>query len=266
MRIQVASVFFPGNHRSEISKITETVIVDSNQIKYDSNNGSVKNDKKNNLRWQMKFSDVQALFFDFDGVILDSTKIKTEAFKNMYEPFGQEIVDKVLDHHLSHGGISRVEKIAFYHKNFLKKELSQNELNELAERFSSQVKDLVVESDWIPGAREFLEFYNAKIPLLVVSGTPEEELLEIIKRRKMESFFKKVMGSPIRKPEHVNKCLNHFNWRAEKCFFIGDALTDFNTAKETGLHFIGIRGEMEFPKGTIVLDDCIELKKAIESQ
>ena len=73
----------------------------------------------------MMLSSLQAIFFDFDGVILDSTRIKTETFELMYEPYGSDVVNKVLDHHLQHGGISRVEKFKLYHKTFLNAPLSE---------------------------------------------------------------------------------------------------------------------------------------------
>jgi phosphoglycolate phosphatase-like HAD superfamily hydrolase len=47
--------------------------------------------------------------------------------------------------------------------------------------------------------------------------------------------------------------------------FVGDALTDYNAARETGLHFIGIQGEVMFPDGTIVLADCTGLESAIRT-
>ena len=107
----------------------------------------------------------QAIFFDFDGVILDSTQIKTETFRSMYEPYGTEIADRVVEHHLQHGGISRVEKIKYYHKAFLDKPLSGPELDKLTESFSQQVKDRVAAADWIAGAEDFITAYHKSIDL-----------------------------------------------------------------------------------------------------
>jgi len=207
---------------------------------------------------------LQAIFFDFDGVILDSTHIKTEAFKRMFEPFGDNIVNKVLEHHLNHGGISRVEKIAHYYDTFLNSPLSREELEHSCLQFSNRVKDLVVNAAWIPGMKEFLQSYHTKADFYVVSGTPEDELKEIIERRTMTGFFKRIMGSPIKKPIHVNLVLESERLKPEYCIFVGDALTNYYTALETGVHFIGIQGEVYFPPGTTVLPDGINLRTAIE--
>ena len=65
---------------------------------------------------------IKGIIFDFDGVIVESVNIKTIAFKKIYKKYGNEIVNKVVDHHLSNGGMSRFEKFNYYHKNFSSKQ------------------------------------------------------------------------------------------------------------------------------------------------
>ena len=77
---------------------------------------------------------IKSLFFDFDGIIADSVGCKTEAFRDIYLPYGEEIASKVVDHHLKNGGISRFEKFVTYHADFLGKTISQNELNKHCEK------------------------------------------------------------------------------------------------------------------------------------
>ena len=59
---------------------------------------------------------IKTIIFDFDGIILESIDVKTEAFKKLYQPFGSSISNKVVENHLANGGISRYEKIKIYHK------------------------------------------------------------------------------------------------------------------------------------------------------
>ena len=61
---------------------------------------------------------VNAIIFDFDGVVLESLNVKTNAFKKLYEPYGSDISKKVVEHHLENGGVSRFDKIKFYHNIF----------------------------------------------------------------------------------------------------------------------------------------------------
>ena len=62
---------------------------------------------------------LKSIIFDFDGVIVESNNIKTNAFEGLYKPFGNEIAKKVIEHHVTHGGISRFEKFKLYHKELL---------------------------------------------------------------------------------------------------------------------------------------------------
>lgn len=204
-----------------------------------------------------------ALFFDFDGVILDSVGIKTTPFVELFQPYGEKVLSQVLEYHRVHGGISRVDKIKFAHEHFVGSPLSESELAAWGNRYSQLLADKVVAADWIPGAREFLEEVSGDIPIFVISGTPEAELQWLIKQREMTGYFKEMRGSPTRKPEHIRDLVAHYRLNPDNCIFIGDALTDYHAARETGLRFIGIQGDIEFPEGTTVLPDCRSLKETI---
>jgi beta-phosphoglucomutase-like phosphatase (HAD superfamily) len=60
------------------------------------------------------------VIFDFDGVILNSHKIKTYAFYKIFRIFGKDIAIKTAKYHLSNIGISRFKKFDIYKiQNFL---------------------------------------------------------------------------------------------------------------------------------------------------
>jgi beta-phosphoglucomutase-like phosphatase (HAD superfamily) len=65
-------------------------------------------------------------FFDFDGVLVNSVGIKTEAFESMFKRFGPEVLHRVLEHHRHHGGISRVDKIQYSHTHFVEESRFQS--------------------------------------------------------------------------------------------------------------------------------------------
>ena len=41
---------------------------------------------------------VNAIIFDFDGVVLESLNVKKNAFKKLYEPYGSDISKRVVEH------------------------------------------------------------------------------------------------------------------------------------------------------------------------
>ena len=199
---------------------------------------------------------LEAVFFDFDGVICDSVNIKSQAFAEIYREYGKEIEDKVVKYHLQNGGVSRYEKFTFWHKEYLNKELQINQLEELAMRFSKLVFKKILNARFIDGAIETLEeLKKNKTPAYVVSATPENELKKIIKKRKLENLFTKVYGSPKSKNIIVKEILDVEKYNPSKCLFIGDALSDLKAAQSNKIHFLGIYhndNDNIFPKTTRV--------------
>ena len=60
----------------------------------------------------------EVFFFDFDGVIVDSLDIKSQAFGELFKDYGEDVVKKVMDYHLNEGwAMSRYEKFKYYYKN-----------------------------------------------------------------------------------------------------------------------------------------------------
>lgn len=207
----------------------------------------------------------QALFFDFDGVLVDSTKIKTSAFKELFSTFGDDVINRILDYHKRHGGISRVDKIKYAFENIMKVPLSEKEHLEYSKRYSEIVVEDVIQANWVKGAKNYLKEMHTRVPIFVISGTPGDELRYVIEKRGMSHYFKEILGSPVKKPVHVRNLLRQYKLQPRRCVFIGDALTDYDAAMATGLHFVGIFSEVDFPAGVRVLPDCSGLQRAVET-
>ena len=173
-----------------------------------------------------------------------------------------EVLDNVVDYHIAHEGISRLEKIFFCHKHFLGIELSENELLKLAGKYSSLVKQAVIDCDSVPGALNFLQSYCATLPMFLVSGTPEGELKEIVEERGLNDYFTSVHGSPRHKAPIVNEQIQLYGFDRNRCLFVGDAKADYEAATETGIVFIGrvAQGCVNlFPNGTRIIRDLTQL-------
>jgi len=172
------------------------------------------------------------------------------------------VLDDVIAYHVAHEGISRIEKIFHCHKNFLGIELSEDQLAELAVTYSALVKQVVINCDSVPGALDFLEEHSADLPMFVASGTPEGELQDIVEGRGLSHHFTSVHGSPAHKAPIVNERLQLHGLDRNQCLFVGDAMTDYVAAKDTGLAFIGRVGQGHanpFPEGTTIITDLTQL-------
>lgn len=181
---------------------------------------------------------IKAVFYDFDGVIKDSTDIKSEAFRTLYQQFGRDVSDKVVAHHQAHGGVSRFEKIKLYHADYLNIHLSETEIKDWANRFAELVFQKVIECDYVAGAKESLQLLSEKYQQYIVTGTPETEIHQILERLGIWNNFKKAFGAPANKTEICKRILGEENLLPEEVVFIGDATTDYNAAKACGLHFV----------------------------
>ena len=183
-------------------------------------------------------SSVHAIVFDFDGVLAESVEVKTRAYALLFDDEEEEAVSQLIDYHIKNGGVSRFEKIRVFYKDILQRPLSDKRFQELVLRFSKLVVDEVVAAPWVEGAREFLSQHEKQYNFFIVSGTPEDELNEIVHRRGMGHYFDSVRGSPKDKITLLGEIMEEYNLRPEKMVFVGDAETDWNAAKKLGLPFL----------------------------
>ena len=195
---------------------------------------------------------IRGIAFDFDGVLVESVDVKTRAYARMFEEYGADIVSKVVDYHLTNGGVSRFVKFRVIYSEILNKPLSEKKFQFLCDEFSSIVVDEVVAAPWVEGAREFLENNKNRYLFFIVSGTPQDELESIIRRREMDQYFCEVLGSPKSKETLLEGALSRLKLFPEETVFVGDAETDWNAAKELGVTFLWRRGS---PSDAPLLND-----------
>lgn len=180
---------------------------------------------------------IKVIAFDFDGVLVESGDLKTSAFAQIFRPYGSEIEKKVVAHHLEHGGISRYEKVRYYFEHFLQRSITTEEVNQICDRFAQMVVTGVIQAPYVLGAHEFLK--TTKLPIFVVSGTPQTELEHIIQQRIMTPFFQDVYGTPQKKTYWLQHILAKGPWKPSELLFVGDSLSDYHSAVEAHVHFIG---------------------------
>jgi phosphoglycolate phosphatase-like HAD superfamily hydrolase len=183
----------------------------------------------------------QAVFFDFDGVIADSTAVKVRAFTTLFAPFGPAVQERVVRYHLENGGMPRLDKIRHCHAVFVGQPIHDAELKRQGQAFSAMVRDEVVAAPYIGGALVTLQqLHQTKTHSFVVSGTPEEEMRDIVERKGLSPYFREVHGSPRAKSAIIADIVDRYQLIPDHCLFIGDALADYRASLDTGLHFLGI--------------------------
>ena len=188
----------------------------------------------------MNSLDWKAIIFDFDGVIVESGKIKTQAFADLYRPYGDDVATAAVDYHQKNGGLSRYHKFHYVQQNLLgKSPLTPEEEQELDRQFSKLVVEAVVACKAVPGAIELIQQEYSRIPLFVASGTPETELKTIVEKRQLASYFVDVRGAPTPKQALVAELLSRHTLKPETVLMIGDAMVDYESAQSNGIAFLG---------------------------
>ncbi|MBF0328453.1 MAG: HAD family hydrolase [Nitrospirae bacterium] len=181
---------------------------------------------------------IEAIIFDFDGVLVESVDIKTKAFQRLFESEGEEVVAKVAEYHLMHGGVSRFDKFRHFYSEFLRRPLTDEIFQELCSSFSNLVKEEVVKAPYVKGAKEFLESNALTYSCFVCTATPHDEIEEILRSRRMNDYFKGVYGAPRSKIDIVSSILSLSDIVAEKTVYVGDAWTDYAAAQANRVKFV----------------------------
>lgn len=177
---------------------------------------------------------IRAAVFDFDGIILESADIKTNAFRRLFDGNEQAVA-----YHLQHAGISRYQKFRHITTEILGQPYDEETERRLGAQFSQLVLDEVLVCPFVPGARELLARRSAVLSLFVASGTPEEELREIVSARGLDAMFSGVYGTPSTKAEIIRRVLAESGLDRGRVAMVGDANSDLIGAREAGVHFVG---------------------------
>ena len=181
---------------------------------------------------------IKAVIFDFDGVILESADIKTEAFRKLFESRFPGHIREIVEYHKKNMGISRFVKFKYIYNRFSSKELSPQKEALLGDEFSKIVFERILNAPMAQGAAEFLKKNHEKYLLFVASGTPKEELIDIMERRDLLRYFKEVFGSPEAKADIIRQVSKKYGLHSSEIVFIGDAESDYKAAGSTRVNFI----------------------------
>lgn len=180
---------------------------------------------------------LKVIIFDFDGVILESGDIKTQAFLELFADY-PEHRPAILQHHLANLGVSRYDKFAWIYRELLDRPLTEAERERLGCDFSAIVLDKILHCPFVPGALDALQLLRPYYGLFVASGTPQEELEFIVRRRNLNDYFAGVWGAPRKKAEIIRGILEQHGLEPEEVVMVGDGLSDYEAAVATRVGFI----------------------------
>lgn len=182
---------------------------------------------------------IKAIFFDFDGVIMDSMALKVQAYCACLSEFNfdPDEIEKIVSEHM---GQSRRRIIVVLYER-LKGEKIPPDVFESALKVFNDLDDAAREKmTYLPGSREFVEAVHSGYYTAIVTGTPEDFILKTTAYHDLDQYFDTVRGSPDQKPAILAELMAKNGLIPEECIFIGDGKTDQQAADHHGMRFVGM--------------------------
>ncbi|WP_226686995.1 HAD family hydrolase [Stutzerimonas stutzeri] len=195
----------------------------------------------------MNLLDYRSIVFDCDGVILNSNRVKTDAFYNAALPYGEAAATAMVDYHVRNGGISRYRKFEHFLQNIVPVDMPGPGLQDLLEAYAEKVKVGLLACEIAEGLEAF-RHHTSGARWLVASGGDQAELRELFEARGLLDWFDGgIFGSPDAKEEIVKRELENGNIR-KPALFIGDSRYDHQVAHKNGLDFVFVTRWSEFER------------------
>lgn len=195
---------------------------------------------------------VRTLVFDCDGVILNSNRVKSEAFRHATSAYGPAAAQAMVDYHLARGGVSRYEKFRHFLCEIVPRQAPVTngpDFEELLCAYAKEVENGLMTCEIAPGLLQ-LRTATADIPWMIVSGGAQDELRDIFARRGIADLFDAgIFGSPDSKDEIFARERTTGNLRFP-ALFVGDSRYDHEAAKLAGVGFIFASQWSEFEDWT----------------
>jgi beta-phosphoglucomutase-like phosphatase (HAD superfamily) len=188
---------------------------------------------------------LSAIVFDFDGVILESADIKTQSFLELYADYPDKL-GAIRDYHIAQAGISRYVKFEHIQKNILGLPYTEQDKKRASAEFERLTREKILRCPQVPGAEALLLGLRGRVLRIVGSGTPQPELELIVERRGMRDWFEEWWGSPRMKADILRDVMARYRLSPDQVLMVGDGMSDYDAARETGARFLARETETSF--------------------
>ncbi len=185
--------------------------------------------------------------FDFDGVLFNTNRIKSEAFRQALADYPPQAVDDFIRYHEATGGISRYIKLAHFFEVILGQPDSAHEQQAALERFATLGERLMATARPLSGVAQFLAaIARVGKPCAICSGGKRSEIDTLLRRHGLDHQFIEIWGNERTKAKHA---VEHIAPHYSRVLFFGDARYDMEVAEEFGFDFVFVASLTDWPEG-----------------
>lgn len=193
----------------------------------------------------MELSEYKTWFFDCDGVLLDSNRLKSEAFYEVALPYGKENAHALVEYNKQLGGVTRFEKFKYFFETILEKKPFEKELEDALNNFSALVCAKLISCPETLGVRDFLNSLPSDTKKYVVSGGLQSEIQYVFEQRSFDIYFNGIYGSPDSKELIMSNRVKSPDMEYP-AVFVGDSRYDYEIATRFDLDFFFVTKYTEF--------------------
>ncbi|NDP28066.1 MAG: HAD family hydrolase [Flavobacterium sp.] len=190
----------------------------------------------------------KVILWDFDGVIVESNKVRESGFRKVLENFPKAQIEELIKFHNINGGLSRYVKFRYFYEVICKSSISEEEVQQLANSFSEIMLDNLGSKEYLINETvNFIESNSDTIEMSIVSGSDQNELRTLCSRLAIDKNFKSICGSPTPKNTLVADYLKTTKFQNEEICLIGDSMNDYEAATVNNIDFYGFNNiELEY--------------------
>ena len=191
---------------------------------------------------------LQAIVFDFDGVIADSEPLHLRAFQKTLQEQGLELSTRdYYTHYLGYDDKGLFEALA----RDRAVSMSDGQVASLVARKATALQELLRDERVLfPGAAEFIRAAAEKVPIAIASGALRHEILDILEEAGLGGLFAAVVAAgdtlhskPSPAPYRLafeQLQLSAGNLDARRCVAIEDSHWGIESARGAGLRCVGV--------------------------
>ncbi len=183
---------------------------------------------------------IGTIFWDFDGVIMDSMPVRDRGFEIVLSDHPKEEIEQLLKYHQKNGGLSRYVKFRYFFEEIKKRTVTEEEINFFSKKFSQVMLDNLLDPKLlIYESLFFIRSNYERFNMHIVSGSDQTELQHICKELNIHQYFDSISGSPTPKKLLVKNLLLENNYSPTETILIGDSINDYEAAVENHVEFWG---------------------------
>ncbi len=178
---------------------------------------------------------IKAIFFDYDGVIVDSFPIVHRVYREICKQLGKECPEDFSEFKKIYGLNSR--------KMLRNLQFSKEDIDKADVLYNSLIRTF--QPPLYTGVREVIITLSKKYALYVISSSPHSDVQNKLNGFGLSAHFKKIIGGdigPMSKPAKLLELIESEKLRKDEIVMVGDRPNDFIDAEKAGIEKVLLVG------------------------